>query len=148
MIKKYIYCLLLLVSCLSLLPTLYGCQMKEDDLFEMDAANRSDAWMADYRRVFNNNKYGWALYTDNPTYGRHPSVATYAVKFDQVYSTFYKSISTVRLPGVADSSITMPTSPSILHRICKETLSSVLTDTRKTRILFSVAERPDSCPSS
>ena len=58
--------------------------------------------MADYRRVFNNNKYGWALYTDNPTYGRHPSVATYAVKFDQVYSTFYKSISTVRLPGVAD----------------------------------------------
>lgn len=102
MIKKYIYCLLLLVSCLSLLPTLYGCQMKEDDLFEMDAANRSDAWMADYRRVFNNNKYGWALYTDNPTYGRHPSVATYAVKFDQVYSTFYKSISTVRLPGVAD----------------------------------------------
>ena len=88
MIKKYIYCLLLLVSCLSLLPTLYGCQMKEDDLFEMDAANRSDAWMADYRRVFNNNKYGWALYTDNPTYGRHPSVATYAVKFDQVYSTY------------------------------------------------------------
>ena len=80
----------------------YGWDDEEIDLFEMDAANRSDAWMADYRRVFNNNDYGWALYTMNPTFGRHPSVATYAVKFDQVNSTFYKSTSTVRLPGVAD----------------------------------------------
>ena len=68
--------------CLALLA-LSGCQMKEDDLFDVDPANRADAWMADYRRVFNNNKYGWALYTDNPTGGRHPAVYTYAVRFDQ-----------------------------------------------------------------
>jgi len=88
--------------CCAMTTLLTGCQMKEDDLFEQDAANRSDAWMAEYRRVFNNNEYGWALYTDNPTYGRHPQVATYAVKFDPVNCTFYKSVSTVRLPGVAD----------------------------------------------
>ncbi len=99
-IMKHLFAASLVCCCIT--ATLTGCQMKEDDLFEMDAANRSDAWMADYRRVFNNNDYGWALYTMNPTFGRHPSVATYAVKFDQVNSTFYKSTSTVRLPGVAD----------------------------------------------
>ena len=98
-IMKHLFAASLVCCCIT--ATLTGCQMKEDDLFEMDAANRSDAWMADYRRVFNNNDYGWALYTMNPT-SRHPSVATYAVKFDQVNSTFYKSTSTVRLPGVAD----------------------------------------------
>lgn len=98
------------LSMLAVVATvLVSCQMKEDDLFDLDPANRSDRWMAEYRRVFNNNKYGWALYTDNPTSGRHPAVYTYAVKFDQVYSTFYKSISTVRLPGVAaeDSLVSM-----------------------------------------
>ncbi len=99
-IMKHLFAASLVCCCIT--ATLTGCQMKEDNLFEMDAANRSDAWMADYRRVFNNNDYGWALYTMNPTFGRHPSVATYAVKFDQVNSTFYKSTSTVRLPGVAD----------------------------------------------
>jgi len=79
-----------------------GCQMKEDDLFDTDPANRSDAWMADYRRVFNNNEYGWALYTDNPTFQRHPAVHTYAVKFDQYYSTFYRTSGTGNLPDVAD----------------------------------------------
>ena len=79
------------LSMLAVVATvLVSCQMKEDDLFDQDPANRSDQWMAEYRRVFNNNKYGWALYTDNPTSGRHPAVYTYAVKFDQVYSTFYK----------------------------------------------------------
>ena len=78
-----------------------SCQMKEDDLFDMDPANRSDQWLAEYRRVFNNNEHGWALYTETPTYGRHPSVGTYAVKFDQVNSTFYRSTSTARLPGVS-----------------------------------------------
>lgn len=87
------------LSVLSLLCALcVSCQMKEDDLFDVDPANRADAWMADYRRVFNNNEYGWALYTDNPTYGRHPAVYTYAVKFDQVNATFYQSTSTQSLP--------------------------------------------------
>lgn len=85
--------------CLALLA-LSGCQMKEDDLFDVDPANRADAWMADYRRVFNNNKYGWALYTDNPTSGRHPAVYTYAVRFDQYYSTFYRTSGTGNLPAV------------------------------------------------
>ncbi|MBR0526356.1 MAG: DUF4302 domain-containing protein [Prevotella sp.] len=103
MFTKYLkLSLLALIACCGFVATLTGCQMKEDDLFDQDPANRSDAWMADYRRVFNNNQYGWALYTMNPTYGRHPSVQTYAVRFDQVNSTFYKSISTVRMPGVAD----------------------------------------------
>ena len=61
-----------------------SCEMKEDDLFSVDPANRSDQWMAEYRRVFNNNEHGWALYTDNPT-TRHPAVYTYAVKFDQTW---------------------------------------------------------------
>lgn len=86
--------------CLALLA-LSGCQMKEDDLFDTDPANRADAWMADYRRVFNNNEHGWALYTDNPTYGRHPSVNTYAVQFDQQYSTFFRTSGTGNLPAVA-----------------------------------------------
>ena len=88
---------------LSLLCALcVSCQMKEDDLFDVDPANRADAWMADYRRVFNNNTYGWALYTDNPTNGRHPSVRTSAVKFDQYYSTFYRTSGTGNLPGLND----------------------------------------------
>mgnify|MGYP002521580955 FL=1 len=78
-----------------------SCQMKEDDLFSVDPAPRQDNWMAEYRRVFNNNEYGWALYTDNPTYGRHPAVYTYAVKFDQQNCTFYKSESTAHLPNVS-----------------------------------------------
>lgn len=76
-----------------------SCQMKEDDIFSVDPATRQDNWMAEYRRVFNNNEYGWALYTDNPTYGRHPAVYTYAVKFDQQNCTFYKSSSTASIPG-------------------------------------------------
>ena len=64
-IMKHLFAASLVCCCIT--ATLTGCQMKEDDLFEMDAANRSDAWMADYRRVFNNNDYGWALYTMNPT---------------------------------------------------------------------------------
>ncbi len=78
-----------------------SCQMKEDNLFAVDPATRQDNWMAEYRRVFNNNEYGWALYTDNPTFGRHPAVYTYAVKFDQQNCTFYKSSSTMYLPGVS-----------------------------------------------
>jgi predicted MFS family arabinose efflux permease len=74
--------------------TMPSCQMKEDDLFSTDPATRQDNWMAEYRRVFNNNQYGWALYTDNPTYGRHPAVYTYAVRFDQQNCTFYQSSST------------------------------------------------------
>ena len=66
-----------------------SCQMKEDDLFSEDPATREDNWMADYRRVFNNNEYGWALYTDNPTYGHHPRPSTYAVKFDSIWANFY-----------------------------------------------------------
>ena len=98
------------LSVLSLLCALcVSCQMKEDDIFDVDPANRADAWMADYRRVFNNNEHGWALYTDNPTSGRHPAVYTYAVKFDQVNSTFYRSTSTARLPYVSalDSVVSM-----------------------------------------
>lgn len=47
------------------------------------------------------------LYTDNPTYGRHPAVYTYAVRFDQDYCTFYNSLSTRRIPNVStlDSSL-------------------------------------------
>ena len=89
------------VSC-GMAATLASCEMKEDDLFSVDPANRADAWMADYRRVFNNNTYGWALYTDNPTYGRHPAVYTFAVKFDQYYSTFYQSSTTQRLANPND----------------------------------------------
>ena len=89
------------VAC-NIAAALTGCQMKEEDLFDQDPANRSDEWMADYRRVFNNNEHGWALYTDNPTYGRHPSVHTYAVKFDQYYSTFFRSATTVRLSNPDD----------------------------------------------
>lgn len=80
---------------------LSSCQMKEDDLFDVDPATRQDTWMAEYRRVFNNNEYGWALYTDNPTYGRHPAVMTYAVRFDQQNCTFYKSSATANMPNVA-----------------------------------------------
>lgn len=79
-----------------------SCQFKEDDLFDIDPATRQDNWMADYRRVFNNNEYGWALYTSQPTYGRHPSVATFAVKFDQEMCTFYRSAATVSIPGAFD----------------------------------------------
>lgn len=79
-----------------------SCQMMEDDLFDKDPATRQDNWMAEYRRVFNNNKYGWALYTDQPTFGRHPHLATFAVKFDQNNSTFYNSLSTRSLPNVGD----------------------------------------------
>lgn len=78
-----------------------SCQMKEDDLFDIDPATRQDNWMAEYRRVFNNNEYGWALYTDNPTFGRHPQVQTFAVRFDQENCTFYKSSSTAHIPNVS-----------------------------------------------
>lgn len=81
---------------------LASCQMMEDEIFDTEPATRQDNWMADYRRVFNNNEYGWALYTDNPTFGRHPAVYTYAVRFDQDYCTFYNSLSTRRIPGVSD----------------------------------------------
>lgn len=76
-----------------------SCQMKEDDLFSEDPATREDNWMADYRRVFNNNEYGWALYTDNPTYGHHPQPSTYAVKFDSIWAHFYH-VTNDNLPGV------------------------------------------------
>lgn len=86
-----------------------SCQMKEDDLFDTDPATREDHWMAEYRRVFNNNKYGWALYASSPTYGRHPSVNTFAVRFDQQNCTFYKSSSTINIPTAAtkDSVVSM-----------------------------------------
>ena len=77
-----------------------SCQMMEDDLFADEPATRQDKWMAEYRRVFNNNEYGWALYTDQPTFGRHPHLATFAVRFDQDYCTFYNSLSTRRIPNV------------------------------------------------
>ena len=77
-----------------------SCQMMEDDLFADEPATRQDRWMAEYRRVFNNNEYGWALYTDQPTFGRHPHLATFAVRFDQDYCTFYNSLSTRRIPNV------------------------------------------------
>lgn len=79
--------------------TVMSCQMKEDDIFDIDPATRQDNWMAEYRRVFNNNEYGWALYTDNPTYGRHPAVRAFAVKFDPQNCTFYRSSATSSLPG-------------------------------------------------
>lgn len=79
-----------------------SCQMMEDDIFDKEPATRQDDWMAEYRRVFNNNEYGWALYTDQPTYGRHPHLATFAVRFDQDYCTFYKSLSTRSLPNLGD----------------------------------------------
>ena len=94
--KHYNFFLAVGLVCCCITATLTGCQMKEDDLFDVDPANRADAWMADYRRVFNNNEHGWALYTDNPT-TRHPAVYTFAVKFDQYYSTFYQSSTTQRL---------------------------------------------------
>ena len=78
-----------------------SCQMKEDDIFDIDPATRQDNWMAEYRRVFNNNEHGWALYTSQPTYGRHPSVQAFAVRFDQERCTFYKSSATGSLPGMA-----------------------------------------------
>lgn len=92
-----------------MIASLASCQMKEDDLFSSDPATREDNWMAEYRRVFNNNKYGWALYVSSPTYGRHPSVSTYAVKFAQQYCTFYKSAATVHIPSAAtkDSVVSM-----------------------------------------
>lgn len=99
--KHYNFFLAVGLVCCCITATLTGCQMKEDDLFDVDPANRADAWMADYRRVFNNNEYGWALYTDNPT-TRHPAVYTFAVKFDQYYSTFYQSSTTQRLGNPDD----------------------------------------------
>lgn len=98
--KRIFNFVIIMVAVATLLPS---CQMKEDDLFDVDPANRSDAWMADYRRVFNNNEYGWALYTDNPTYGRHPAVRTFAVKFDQQNCTFYRTSGTGNLPGLNDT---------------------------------------------
>ena len=105
-IKQYLTAVIL--GC-TVAAALTGCQMKEDDIFDVDPANRADQWMADYRRVFNNNRYGWALFTDNPTAGRHPAVYTYAVRFDDVNSTFYRSTSTARLPYVntLDSVVSM-----------------------------------------
>lgn len=92
-----------IIACGAVAATmLSACQMMEDDVFDTDPATRQDNWMADYRRVFNNNEYGWALYTDNPTYGRHPAVYTYAVRFDQDYCTFYNSLSTRRIPNVSN----------------------------------------------
>jgi hypothetical protein len=104
--KKIINILALLALIIMAMPS---CQMKEDDLFDTDPATRQDNWMAEYRRVFNNNKYGWALYTDNPTYGRHPAVFAYAVKFDQQNCTFYKSSATKNMPYVntLDSVVSM-----------------------------------------
>ena len=98
--KRIFNFVIIMAAVATLLPS---CQMKEDDLFDVDPANRSDAWMADYRRVFNNNEYGWALYTDNPTYGRHPAVRTFAVKFDQQNCTFYRTSGTGNLPGLNDT---------------------------------------------
>lgn len=84
----------------SILPS---CQMKEDDLFELDPATRQDNWMSEYRRVFNNNDYGWALYVDAPTYGRHPKVNTFGVKFDQTTCTFFKSVAMGWIPAAGDA---------------------------------------------
>ena len=97
--EKVIKAICLLAAVIFFMPS---CQMKEDDIFSTDPATRQDTWMAEYRRVFNNNDHGWALYASNPTYGRHPMVATYAVKFDQEYCTFYKSAATVHIPNCAD----------------------------------------------
>lgn len=93
---KYIVCLA------TLLVAMQSCQMIEDDVFDVDPATRQDNWMAEYRRVFNNNQYGWALYTDNPTYGRHPAVYAYAVRFDSINCTFYKSSATRYLPNLSE----------------------------------------------
>ncbi|MDE6692585.1 MAG: DUF4302 domain-containing protein [Muribaculaceae bacterium] len=79
-----------------------SCKMMEDDIFDTDPATRQDNWMAEYRRVFNNNDHGWALYASSPTYGRHPSVGVYAVKFEQEYCTFFQSSATVRIPNMWD----------------------------------------------
>jgi hypothetical protein len=96
--KKHLY----LAALTAILATSFSsCEMKEDDIFAKDPATRQDEWMAEYRRVFNNNEHGWALYISNPTYGRHPQVATYAVKFDQEYCTFYPSSSTSRIPSAS-----------------------------------------------
>ena len=97
--KKLVYSILTIVA---LSVAFASCQMMEKDLFEKDPATRQDNWMAEYRRVFNNNQYGWALYTSFPTYGRHPSVNTFAARFEQEYCTFYQSAATVRIPGAYD----------------------------------------------
>lgn len=84
---KRIFKLIAIVALI--LTALPACQMKEDDIFDLDPATRQDNWMADYRRVFNNNTYGWALYSDQPTYGRHPHPTTFAAKFDSTWVTLY-----------------------------------------------------------
>jgi len=75
-----------------------ACNKMEDDLFEKDPATRMDEKMADFRRVMNNNTYGWAIYTCNATYQRHASGQAFAVRFDSIWSTFYSSSSTAYLP--------------------------------------------------
>ncbi len=97
--KKLLY-LIAMAACMPF--TFSSCSFMEDDIFDTDPATRQDNWMAEYRRVFNNNEYGWALYASTPTYGRHPSVGVYAVKFDQEYCTFYQSSTTLRIPGMWD----------------------------------------------
>ena len=146
MITKYLKLSLLAftVGCGFVATSLTSCQMKEDDLFDVDPANRADAWMADYRRVFNNNEHGWALYTDNPTSGHHPAVYTFAVKFDQYYSTFYQSSTTQRLANPDDraaDSIRSMYSPAT----CRLTSSSASNATQRTKTPSSVTARPSCC---
>lgn len=88
-----------ILTAAAVLAFISSCQMKEDDIFDLDPATREDNWMAEYRRVFNNNEYGWALYSNNPTYGHHPHPSTYAVKFDSIWANFYY-VTNNNLPGV------------------------------------------------
>lgn len=96
--KKILYLIALSLAA-GLMPS--GCKMMEDDLFDTDPATRTDNSMAEYRRVFNNNRYGWAMYVSTPTYGRHPMVGVYAVRFDSQFCTFYKSATTQSIPNMA-----------------------------------------------
>lgn len=91
----------LILVAVAILSALSSCDFKEGNLFDVEPATRQDQWMADYRRVFNNNEYGWALYVSQPTYGHHPSVGVFAVKFEPEMCTFYRSDATSRLPGAA-----------------------------------------------
>ncbi|MCF0199175.1 MAG: DUF4302 domain-containing protein [Bacteroidaceae bacterium] len=96
--KKISY---LIIVAAAVLCALSACEFKEDNLFDVEPATRQDRWMADYRRVFNNNEYGWALYVSTPTYGRHPSVGVFAVRFEPTMCTFYPSASTRSIPYAA-----------------------------------------------
>ena len=93
--KQIFYALALLTS---LSIAFSACDKFEDDLFDKDPATRQDEQMADFRRVLNNNNYGWALYVSMPTYQHHPSCNVFAVRFDSIWSTFYSSSATSSLP--------------------------------------------------